>query len=151
MFVSSYNTYISTNTSEKINRRDSDVKKNESSSFASKLSQKTTLTPQLTKNFPIDYVANYKVFNNQQKLHDQQISKNEEKFKNINNLKNAKVSYADNSKIFSLIQKPLTPVDNLKKRTLNVPQNILDLKEANLKNIMVNTYIENDKYYQITA
>ena len=53
--------------------------------------------------------------------------------------------------MFSLVQKPSVPTNRFKKADTSLPQNILDLKESNLKNKMVNTYIENDKYYQITA
>ena len=72
-------------------------------------------------------------------------------FKKISSLKSAKVAYADNSVMFSLLKKPGISLNQIPKINKTLPQNIQDVKEDNLRNNMVNTYLENDKYHLITA
>ena len=148
MFVSSYSTYINTN--DKLSKPKIDIQKVQEKSFNNILSKSTTLVAYDTKNLPINYISNYKSFSNKQKLLDNQTkNKNTVKFKKINdfkkinNIKNAKDSYKSNSHMFSLVSIPKT--------TINQTPKINNFNLLNMKHKMVNTYIENDKYYQITA
>ncbi len=151
MFVSSYTTYVSANTSDKINQKHIDNKKDESKLFATKLLETQVQKLHTNKNLPIDYVHNYKSFNNQQKLQEGIKTPDEIKFQKAKDMKNAKSAYEENSKIFSLLKKPTMTLSNINSLGNSLPQNIQEIKNKNLQNIMVNTYLENDKYYKITA
>ena len=151
MFVSSYSTYINTGTSDKTNKLKIDNQKNVSKSFSSELSKSTLLEAYSSNKLPIDYVSNYKSFNNKQRLQQLVKSQNELDLKRTTVINNAKTAYEDNSKMFSLLKKPTTTLNQIKKIDEKLPQNIQDIQKSNLKHTMVNTYIENDRYYQITA
>ena len=144
MFVSSYSTYISHNTNDRLNQPRVDEQKKQDKSFVKTLINTPILLAYDTKNIPINYISNYKSFANKQKLLDTETkSKDEDKFKKMNDKINAKDSYKSNSFMFSLVSIPKTPVNNVPK-----------INEINIKNVrykMVNTYLENDKYYQVTA
>ncbi|MCK4974549.1 MAG: hypothetical protein KAR81_04800 [Sulfurimonas sp.] len=151
MFISSYNTYVGTSSSDKTSQRNLESKRDESKSFSSKLAENAVLESHVSKNLPIDYVSNYKSFNTQQKLQEQIKSPDETKFKNIKNINSAKVAYEEGSRMFPLFKKQSSALSQPVKRNTELPQNIQELKEESLRHIMVNTYIANDKYYQITA
>lgn len=151
MFISSYSTYIGTTVSDKVNKERVERSKDESEFFSSKLSQNQLAQTNISKNLPIDYISNYKSFNNQQKLQEQAQSQSEIKFTQIKAMKNAKEAYEDNSKMFSLLRKPHVSLNQTSTIDEKLPQDIQELKEKNLRHVMVNTYLANDKYYQITA
>ncbi len=151
MFISTYSTYINTNTSEKTHKHRDDRFKVESEPFNIKQSQEQILKPTITKNLPVDYVFNYKSFNNQLKLQEQIKDPNEIKFKKIKTINSAKEAYEENSKMFPLFKKPSSALTQPVKISKEMPQNIQQLKEDNLRHIMIDTYVANDKYYQVTA
>jgi len=159
MFVSSYNTYISTNSSEKTSKGKLQGAQN-TSSYTPKKEEVTSTEPK-NKALAIDYVASSKTFNNKLKIElqqrqlqnqsDTQTAKTKDltsKFTNINSLESAKQAYNDNAKIFSLFKLPQPTLDQTPKIDKRAPS---DIQEKNLRDLMVNTYIQNDKYYQITA
>lgn len=144
MFVSAYSTYVSTNTNDKLNKPKFDEQKVQDKPFSKILVSAPALLAYDTKNIPINYISNYKSFNNKQKLLDSEIkSKDEVKFKKMSDVKNAKTSYESNSHMFSLMSVPKAPIN----QTTRINEVNLD----NMKHKMVNTYLENDKYYQLTA
>lgn len=152
MFISSYNTYISTNNSDKTNK----YKESQSKDEAREFNLKSYTTPTLTtntanKNLPVDYVSNYKSFNNQQKIQEQIKNQDDAKYTKVKTLQSAKIAYEDNSKMFSLRIKPTVSLDMTPKISKDIPKDIQELKESKLRNKMVNTYMANDKYYQLTA
>jgi len=152
MFVSTYSTYVSTNTNDKLNKARLNTQKTVDKSFAKALVNVPTIQAYDTKNIPINYISNYKSFNNKQKLQNSELkSKNEVKFKKMNDVINAKDSYKSNSHMFSLVSLPKIPLNQIAKISENYPQSIQDIKEQNTRYKMVNTYLENDKYYQVTA
>ncbi|QOY54172.1 hypothetical protein HUE87_09815 [Candidatus Sulfurimonas marisnigri] len=151
MFISSYNTYINTNSSDRTEKFREDHSKDEFKSFNLKSLPNSTIDSSSNKNLPVDYVSNYKSFNNQQKLQEQIKSQDEIKYTKIKDIKNAKVAYEDNSKMFSLSRKPTASLDQTPKIDKDIPKSIQELKESELRHIMVNTYTANDKYYQLTA
>jgi hypothetical protein len=140
MFVSSYNTYIlPTQTDTKKSTKESTA----AFSTNPKLTVKPETPTQTTfAKLPVNFISDYKVLNNQQKLHDQTQQFSQNKFVKINTLQSAQVAYKDNSTMFSFIQKPKVA---LTKTDVKLPDS------SNIKMKMVNTYIENDNYYKITA
>ena len=151
MFVSSYSTYISTNNSQKLAKeRVSPKVSNES--FESKLTQSSSvLESKTTQNLPISYISNYKAFNNKQKLQEEFEDKSKTKYTEMNTLKNAEIAYEKNSKIFSLFLEPKITLNQAPTLNKKLPSDMQQLQEKNMRHKMVNTYLDNDKYYQITA
>ena len=163
MFVSSYNTYIQTNASHKTEKQK--IEKSESdSAFSAKLFEKPKLKLSSTS-FPVDYISKGKSSKNQVEIQRQLFvlqnpenieQKNQTKLKKAftsqQKMKSAQTAYKDNSRLFSLLQKPQTKtIDQTPKVNVKLPENIQELKEENMRRVMVNAYIQNDKYYKITA
>jgi hypothetical protein len=140
MFVSSYNTYI-------LPRQTDTKKSTKESTTAFSTNPKLAVKPEIADQgtfakLPINFISDYKVLNNQQKLQHQTQQFSQNKFVKINTLKSAQVAYKDNASIYSFIQKPKIA---LAKPHVKLPDS------SNVKMKMVNTYIENDNYYKITA
>jgi len=151
MFVSSYNTYISTNNSQKDTNQKIDKPKASASSFDSKLKQNEVLESKNTQNLPITYISNYKAFSNKQKLQEEFQNKDAAKYTKINAIKSAKEAYKDNSIMFSLFLEPKATQSQTPSIDATLPSDLQKLQEKQLRHTMVNTYLANDKYYQITA
>ena len=169
MLVSSYNTYISTNTHNK-HTRDREVDSKSSSSKTYKPFELPKIEPPVVSNLPVDYILKSKTFNNKLELKRQEIElENPQKqdssqpqvknspqsstylskeFLFTKTMQNAKKSYEDNSKTFSLIKIPSFTQDQTPKVDNRLPSNEQELQ---MRHTMVNTYINNDRYYQITA
>jgi hypothetical protein len=151
MFVSSYNTYINTSSSDKTNQRDTKTRKDESKTFNMGLMGSSILKQHTSTKLPIDYISNPKSFSNQRKLQEQTKNQDEIKFKKLTNIKSAKSAYAENSTMFSFIRKPMSTLNQAYIIDKRLPKDIQELKEQNLRYTMVNTYLANDNYYRITA
>lgn len=151
MFVSSYSTYVNTNNTQKVQNQKDESQKSSKISFDSKLIQNTVLESTNNKNFPIDYISNYKAFSNKQKLENEFENKTKDKYTKNKAIKSAQSAYADNSKMFSFLIEPKMTQNQTPKIDTNLPNNLFQLEEQNIRHKMVNTYLENDKYYQITA
>lgn len=150
MFVSSYNTYISTNNSNRSeNYKSKEVKSD--TAFSSELSKFTLLKPYTQTDLPIDYVSNYKSFSNQQKLYEQMQNFNSQELKKLTTFSNAKVAYEENTKMFPIIKKPAFTLSQTPKIDEKLPLDVQEAKEKTLRHTMLNTYISNDNYYRITA
>ena len=150
MFVSSYNTYIHTNTTDKTAKSKETANSSSAKSFQSHLLQ-TSQTPKLqTNTTPINYVESSKVFQNKQKLQQNVESKNElsnvNKFNTFSAVKTAQVAYTNNSKIFSIVAKPKPSLP----ATQNLPRED-EISKLKAKFNAINTYLLNDSYYRITA
>jgi len=149
MFISSYNTYIQTNTTDKTSRIKDTKETQAKNNFASEFLKNPTLQKVQTTSTPINYQKNYKIFNNKQKLAQNIESKqgiiNANKFNFTSSLTNAKIAYTANANMFSIVAKP--------KPSLSQTQDIKkdDSSSIYKKISAINTYISNDKYYQITA
>lgn len=163
MFVSSYNTYIQTNASDKVPKQKEQTSKSDSS-FSSKFLQQPKLEPVIVSTLPVDYINRAKSFNTKLEMKRQEdflknpqnddISKSTEltkEFASRKTLQNAKSAYEDNSKMFSIYKKPHHSLDQTPATDTTLPENIQRLKEQNMRRTMVNTYMQNDKYYRITA
>jgi len=151
MYVSSYSTYIDTNTSQKVQKDRNEESKKSTDSFSSKLTTKIPKAVSNFSSFPVNYISNYKSLNNQQRLQDNTQSREEVKFSKIKALTSAKSAYGNNSKIFSLLIKPSATLDQTPKIDKKMPPKAQEAKESIMKHNMVNTYIANDNYYKITA
>ena len=140
VFVSSYNTYIvpsPTDTKKTPKESKTLFTPNTQQTSASELAGKENLVK-----LPVNFISDYKVLNNQQKLHQQTQQFAQKKFIKINTLQTAQIAYKANESLFSLIQKPKVA---LAKPDTKLPDS------PSLKIKVINTYIENDNYYKITA
>jgi hypothetical protein len=152
MFVSSYSTYIDTNRLQKSQETQKEERKTDSSAFSKQLKFNPTALQKSTGNIPINYISDYKVLNNQQKLQqDTEQNMQKLKFSKIKAFDSAKTAYTDNTKIFSLLVKPSATLDQTPKVDKKMPPKAQEAKEAIMKHQMVNTYLANENYYRITA
>ena len=150
MFISSYNTYISTNSTDRTQKSGvSDSKKSEST-FAKYLDN-PVIESKNTQNLPISYISNYKAFNNKQKLEQGIQNPDGEKFAKIKTLQNMKTAYAENSKMFSLDLPPGLTLSQTPVIDRETPKSLQELEEQKMRIDMVNAYIANDNYFLITA
>lgn len=149
MFVSSYSTYVDTNRLQKSQKEE---RKTDGSDFAKKLNLNPAKLQQSSTNIPINYISDYKVLNNQQRL-QQETQQNTQKlkFSKIKAFDSAKTAYRDNTKIFSLLIKPKATLDQTPRIDEKMPPNAQEAKESIMKHEMVNAYIANENYYRITA
>ena len=159
MFVSSYNTYIQTNASEKSNKK---IQSDESQgkSFSSKLLQKTSEVNYKPSTIQINYISQNRVLNNKQEIQNQQNTQEKTslqakdtltKFTGSNTLVNAKSAYESNSFMFSILKKPQVALSQTPSVEERLPKEAKDAQELNMKKNMVNTYLANENYYKITA
>jgi len=155
MFVSSYNTYVTTTSSEKLQKQDKENLK--FPTFNTKLTQVSSAN--ITK--PSSYVFHNNLTKNtavvQQKINNQQQTTNNpilkmlNQFNGKNSLMNAKSAYTTNAKTFSLITTPKTTLNQTPSLDNTLPQEPRDIKELNMRHKMVNTYLANENYYKVTA
>ena len=149
MFISSYNTYNGI----------SNIKKNNNNKSSEKYSSFNLYNPESTKAFkkstlyvkPISYLYDSKTFNNKYRLQKQDNPKNQIKFAKLTSLSDAKSAYEESSKIYSFFKTTNININQTPKIDKRLPEEIQRLKIKNLHRIMLNTYIENDNYYKITA
>lgn len=155
MFVSSYNTYVHSNSSEKV-QKEKEVQPSKStySRFANEQAQTTNQSLTLAKKeLPLSYISNYKVMNNQQKLQDDTQTKQTQKtkFTKITTLNSAKSAYTENSTLFASLRKPKVTLNQTHSINTTLPEKAQQAQELIMKRNMLNTYIANDNYYKITA
>lgn len=151
MFVSSFTTYTVPNITQKTQSSNSVEKEREySSRFKDKLSfsQTNEVKSESVHNhkLQLDYISTPKSLQNQYKLQQQLRNTEQTKYKKMQTITNAKSEYTQNSSIFPFILKP-KPF-TLKQTPHTSTQ---ELKNPTLKAKMINTYIENENYYKITA
>ena len=161
MFVSSYSTYITPNSSEKNSRVAKERERETKDSFSEKLFATKSKSIDSINNLKINYVLSNKTFANKQELEYQQVNLQSGEKKSLKELGNiftkqhtlnsAKDAYLNNSKIFSLLNEPKITLSQTVVSDKRQASDIQELQKNFLRNTMVNTYLENDKYYQITA
>lgn len=151
MYVSSFNTYINSESSTRVQQNSVQGNQNSTESFETKLLSKRVKNADISPKFPINYISNYKALNNQQKLQENPHNSEKAKFLKLEAQTEAKSAYRDNSKIFSLILTPRSTLDQTPGVDKKLPKNIQEKQEQNLRHAMVNTYMSNENYYQITA
>lgn len=154
MFISSYNTYIQPNNQNKI--QDTKYKNGLGDSFY--LPEDSTEAFVTYKNpSAVDYIRKNNSFALKLQLlqykeqETQTTQENLQKVSNFKILENAKTAYTDNTKMFSLYMKPGITLNQTPKLDEKLSKDIQELKEKNTRTKMINTYLANDKYFQITA
>ena len=150
MFISSYSTYIDTSKTTKLKKDRDEKDKPFSANFSKELS-KSIITPRTVKSFPIDYVSNYQTFRNQQKLNYNFKNQDLAKFVKTSKQLNAQTSYKQNSRMFSLVLKPLGTLNQTHKINTILPNNFQELKKQFARKDMISTYTSNVSYFNITA
>lgn len=161
MFVSSYSTYISTNAQERTIKENSSTAK-KTPSFNSILDKPQEVVQNKSLFLPVDYVSKSKSFENELELQRQELKNSNEselsksiqltkEFTNNNTIKSAAVAYKEGSDMFALARKAHLTIDQTPTIDKNLPNELQEVKEKNLRHTMVNTYLSNDNYYQITA
>ncbi len=151
MYVSSFSTYINSESSTRTQKSAPGNTKVNKETFEAKLLSKTVKNVDTSPKFPINYISNYKALNNQQKLQENHQNIAKEKFLKLEIQSSAKSAYSENSIIFSKIVPPKATLNQTPRIDKTLPKNIQDIKENNLRHTMVNTYISNESYYKITA
>ena len=151
MFVSSYSTYIGANNSQKFDKDRVNKSSTSTKTFDSTLAKSVILEAKDTKDLSIDYISNYKSFNNKQKLGLSLNNNDTQVYTKTKAKQSAQIAYTENSKLFSFLIKPSISLNQTPRTDKSLAQNIQDIQENNKRNEMVNTYLANDKYYQITA
>jgi len=156
MYVSSFRTHIDTTTTKRVqNDKSVEPTKRESSSTSEKFALLSSNEVTTTQKLPVNYISNYKVLSNQQKLQEQTegFTQNSDKtkFQKISSMSNAQSAYTENSQPFSLLMKPKPTLSQTPKTELRFTKEGQSAQESTLKATMVNTYIANDNYYRITA
>ena len=151
MYVSSFSTYINTESSTKTQKSAPSNTEKIKETFNSKLLFKTVKNVDTSPKFPINYISNYKALNNQQKLQENHQNIAKDNFLKLEMQSSAKSAYSDNSVIFSKIVPPRATLNQTPKIDKTLPKNIQNIKENNLRHIMINTYISNENYYKTTA
>jgi len=151
MYVSSFNTFVHSNSTQKTYKeRETAPSKDTKNSFETVLNPKAD-TRSLKQQLPINYISDYKVLNNQQKLQNDQNKQELIKFTKVNAQNNAKTKYVENTTMFSLFTKPKTTINQTPKVSTKLPAEIQEISQQNLRNTMINTYTANENYYQITS
>ena len=150
MFISSYSTYIDTSKTTRLKKDRDEKDKPFSANFSKELS-KSIITPRTVKSFPIDYISNYQTFRNQQKLNYNFKNQDLAKFVKTSKQLNAQTSYKQNSRMFSLILKPLGTLNQTHKINTVLPNNFQELKKQFARKDMISTYTSNVSYFNITA
>ena len=150
MFISSYSTYIDTSKTTRLKKDRDEKDKPFSANFSKELS-KSIITPRTVKSFPIDYVSNYQTFRNQQKLNYNFKNQDLAKFVKTSKQLNAQTSYKQNSRMFSLILKPLGTLNQTHRINTILPNNFQELKKQFARKDMISTYTSNVSYFNITA
>jgi hypothetical protein len=151
MYVSSFSTFVhSSSTQKTYKEKETTPSKDTKNPFETVLNPKANTTP-LKQQLPINYISDYKVLNNQQKLQNDQNKQELVKFTKVNAQNNAKTKYVENITTFSLFAKPKTTLNQTPKVSTKLSPEIQDISKQNLRNTMINTYTANEKYYQITS
>ena len=162
MFVSSYATYINTITPNKTTTKAKEnTTETKYSVFSSKLPQQQNIT-QTTIKPCVDYIAKSNAFYNKFLLdYQQEKSKSikEEKtltpdalikkFSSTNSIENISSLYAQNMKKFSIMKKPSVSLE--KTVPFSNDDNTHIAQEKILRAVMINTYVENEKYFTMSA
>ncbi len=151
MYISSFNTYINTESSTKVQKSAPNNTQKSQESFASNLLSKTVKNVNTSSKFPINYISNYKALNNQQKLQENHPNIAQEKFLKLEIKSSAKSAYSENSVRFSKIASAHATLNQTPRIDKTLPKEIQDIKENNLRHTMINTYVSNESYYKITA
>jgi hypothetical protein len=156
MFVSSYSTYIQTNANDK-NVKQKDVSYGKDSGFSSKLLKESVTDTAKNASLPVDYIAKNNNFYTKlflEKHQDEQSAQTKElthKFIDQSTLQDAKKAYTQMPKMSSFFRETIMALDKKLQDEAKPSQATQEIKDVNIRKLMINTYIANDNYYKITA
>lgn len=142
MFIASYATYVPTLPAAKANSAKEKDFTPKTDIFAEKKSvpEKTETSLELKKN-----ISSYNLYNKEQ-------NKDLALYEKIKTLQNAQTAYKETTQPFASMKKPKTlPQNGFSTQSFTLPKEAKTAQEQLLKTKMVNTYIENDNYYKVTA
>ena len=164
MFVSSYNSYVQTDSSLKSSRTKLDKLNSVSDIFSKKLAQKNFTDSFNASSIPSQYISKNLAHTNKQELDFQkeqlknpqnevtkEIKETLTKFAVNNSLTNAKNAYEHTTKIYTPYTKQSISLNQTPKMDKNLPEEAYEAKEFHMRHTMIHTYISNDRYYQVTA
>ncbi|MDD2790846.1 MAG: hypothetical protein PHU40_09315 [Sulfurimonas sp.] len=152
MFVSSYTTYVQTNTQNKVPQQKEYDSKN-SSEFAIKFSQQTPESLQQKSAAPLDYISKNNTFYTKlilEKNLDEQSKQTKEltnKFTQQSVLQDAKNAYVQLPKATSFFKETLNSFTKTQESDATSLDQTQELKEKNIRKSMINTYTANEDYY----
>ena len=143
MFIASYATYVPTLSATKSSSTNDNFfpEKNPINRFEEVLQKGPE---SLKESTPI--VTKYSIFEQAKK------SRNTLLFSDLKTQQDAKRAYSENLQPFSSMKKPKTPQQKpLALHNVQLPKEAQSARESILKEQMVNTYMENENYYRVTA
>lgn len=156
MFVSSYSTYIQTNTENK-NVRQREAASSNTSTFSTKLYEEVPPELNTRASLPVDYIAKNNNFYTKlflAKNQDEQSNQTTElthKYIDQTTLQDAKKAYTQTPKMPSLFRDTFLSFDKTPLVESKPAPATQEFKNAKMRKLMINTYIANDNYYKITA
>jgi hypothetical protein len=156
MFVSTYSTYLNANSVNKATRdADNSASTKPSKLFENSLANSELPSKKLLQNGPVNYLSYNKVSSTKERINEQLKQNSYEssikKFTDVSSQMKAPSAYAANTKMFSLMLKEQQTLKGAEPINKELPKEIQALKESNLRLKMISTYMQNDRYYQITA
>jgi len=156
MFVSSYTTFINTNSSNKTNKVKNDDNRGEIGSFSLTKNPPQTINSEIaettfSKNlYSINfYRVKYFIESSTQDDNFKNLTKSLNRTKSYATLTDAQNAYENIQKPFVKLPKRVTVLDLTPKPIPTFNDETNSIKNKNLKSKMVNTYIENDNYYKV--
>jgi len=151
MYIRSYSTYISAYTQNKTNpsKEDSNSNIKKTTSFNLEKAQQDLILVKnkennFTKSLQENHIPTSTIFRQQKE------NKDLNTFTEIKKYQNAQLAYSENATLYSLAQKPKRVIGSIK-IDLQLPQEAQVAKASLSKKDMINTYLENENYYRITA
>lgn len=165
MFVSSFSTYTTNNYSQKVAKDRADEQRKESHSFQFKRAD-DPLKLSNSSAKPVDYISNAQTAYTKQMLEISQkkegkaqksnefetTQKSTKNFQKTANFKSATSAYSNTFTTFGSLRKPHVTVSNQTPHVdKNLPKEAQKAQENNIRHTMVNTYMENEKYYKRSA
>jgi len=149
MYVSSFSTFVHSSSTQKIHKQNTDTQ-SVKNSFNKEFNE-VSVNSKLQKQLPVNYISNYKVLNNQQKLQGDKNTQEFTKFSKISAKTNAKEKYEKEMTIFSFSSMPKVALQQTPTISTKLSPEAQTISEQNLRNTMIDTYIANESYYQITS
>jgi len=153
MYVSSFSAFAHADIAQKTQKKEIRQSKNNThTNYAEKLHSQVSKSSLQQTTLPINYISDYKVLSNQQKLlYDNKNTQKTLKFFKVKALKNAHTAYSDNSKLFSFMIEPKQTLTQTSQVNRKLPSEFQKIQEKLLRTAMVNTYQANENYYKITS
>ena len=149
MFIASYNTYLNTDSINKTIKERESYSSKSSKLFENSLAKHEISTPTSLNNGAINYISLNKILSTKERINEQlkhgSYETDLQKISTITSKMQAPAAYVANTKMFSLMIKHPNPSKHVDSNPLK------DVEEPYIRSKMVNTYMENDKYYRITA